>query len=131
MGIRDILLKDKTLKTAANKAKKVKFLAFATFFDADLQINLLLSSLELNDKYFTGDHMGWLSFLKHSSVKNYRKEFLDEISEKNAATALNEPIATHNTALKVKKMVESTKIKDDNSNIVVWMMPQKDYLGME
>jgi len=127
MALKELLVKDDTLKGKEFKVLKLKFLAFATQFDEDLKANLELSSLDLNDKYQTQDHMGWRRFLKQATVSTYRNDFLMEIAENKANSRLGEDIGKTTDALNVKKMVDSKKVKDDNSDIVVWLMPQKNY----
>ena len=105
------------------------YTSYAGFFEEDLSNNLYLTSIELNDKYNTENPSSWQRFLRHPVVKKYKQQFIDERAESVADTFINKGELKPNEALKLKTNIEKNRKGDDNSNLVVFFLPQKDYLG--
>ncbi|NCC68206.1 MAG: hypothetical protein EOM14_08450 [Clostridia bacterium] len=112
---------------AADDERKAQFLSYATLYDTDLMANLRLTSVELDNKYVTGDPASWLEFLRHPIVKRYVDSYLEETAEKKAALVLSEDAGKPRDALSIQKSIQDKRKGDDNSNIVVFFMPQKKY----
>lgn len=123
MALKEIIANDKSLSYDDKKL----YVDYATAFDKDLDVNLELTSIELNEKYGSDDIVNWRKFLKLPGVRNYINDFLDEIAEKQARKTLKNDLEHTRDALKVKESIEASYKGVDNSNIVVWFMPQKDY----
>jgi hypothetical protein len=64
-------------------------------------------------------------------VKKYIDTFLDELAEKKAQIVLSQDAGKTRDALNVAKSIQDKNKGDDNSNIVVFFMPQKKYVGGE
>lgn len=119
------LKEDKNL--AKNKNKKMNFISLATMFLDDFRNNLELTSLDLDDKYTTGDPDGWRSFLSYPPVKSYINDFTREVIDKQASNVLQQSPANQRDAVATKKLLAESEEQTDNSHIVVVFMPQKDY----
>lgn len=124
LELRQIILEDKTLK----KEDKEIFLSYATLYESDLKNNLDLDSIDLNEKYATGNPRSWQRFLQHPSVKKYIEGFLDERAAKAADRRLSDEGMKTHEALKVKAALDAKGSGMDNSNIVVMFLPQKEYV---
>lgn len=120
-----MIFDDKNLQE--DKEKRLKYISFANLFSDDLMENLNLTSLELDDKYFTSDPIAWRDFLKYPPVAKFVDGFLTEKAERVAMKTLGEGSGKASDALKVKQMVDSKRNENDNSNIVVVFLPQKEY----
>lgn len=127
MALKDIITEDRSLDE--NKDQKYEFISYAQMFDADLENNLELTSIQLNEKYATDNVSGWRKFLKHNTVRKYVNDFLDEIAEKSAQKRLKDDVDKTSDALKVKAMIDSKTEVNENNRFVVWFVPQKDYLS--
>lgn len=126
----DLLLRlqeDKEL--AKDKEQKMLFLSYANQYDSDLLNNLKLTSLELDAKYNTMNPSSWLRFVKYPIVKKYIDGYLDESSEKAAQTILAGDAGKPRDALRIKQDIYEKRKGQDNSNIVVLFMPQRNYVG--
>ena len=121
----DIIKNDGSLRE--DPERKMLYLSYAGNFIDDLSVNLDLTSIELNEKYLTENAVSWRNFLRHPSVEDYINGFKDERLEKEAMKTLSGEGAKPADALKVKDMLNKTRKKTDNSNIVVVFMPQKEY----
>lgn len=128
MALRGLVEKDASLNQ--DKKLRMKYLTYADYFDQDLNENLELTSIELDEKYKTEDVTGWRKFLKNNTVRNYVNDFLDEISEKQARKTLSGQVEHARDAIKLKESIDANYKGDDNSNIVVWFLPQKSYGGL-
>lgn len=124
LELRQILIDDKSLK----KEDKDMFLSYATMYEIDLKDNLDLDSIDLNEKYATGNPRSWQRFLQHPSVKKYIDGFLDERAAKVADKRLSDTGMKTHEALKVKAAIDAKGSGLDNSNIVVMFLPQKEYV---
>lgn len=127
MALKDIISEDRSLDE--NKDQKYEFISYAQMFDADLENNLELTSIQINEKYATDNVSGWRKFLKHNTVRKYVNDFLDEIAEKSAQKRLKDDVDKTSDALKVKAMIDSKTEVNENNRFVVWFVPQKDYLS--
>ena len=86
-----------------------------------------LTSLELDEKLHTNQPSLWQRFLNHTSVKNFIDNYLYEDMDKRTMTALGSgSFKEANKALKVKEVIDKKKRKDDNTNIIVMLLPQKE-----
>jgi hypothetical protein len=121
----EILKKDQLLNE--NSEKKILFAGYATLFDSELEENLHLTSIELNAKYNTANPSSWRLFLRHPLVKNYIDGFLSEKAEKTADMALGAADFKPKDAMAVKEQMSLKNKGEDNSNILVVFLPQKDY----
>ena len=127
MALEDIIVNDNSLKKDGEREKRIEFISLAKLFDEDLASNIELTSIELDDKYESDNLSGWQRFLQHSPVKKYINGFMDEKAYKLAGKTLRESVDKASDALKIKQAIEAKDKGEDNSNIVVWFMPQKDY----
>jgi hypothetical protein len=123
-GLVDIVQNDGSL-TAGEKAT---FSSLANLFEQDFKENLRLTSLELDDKLSTKSPSLWQQFLSHNSVKNFIDNYIYEEVEKKAMNAIGEGITDSNKALKAKDAVDKKKKREDNTNIIVMLLPEKDEL---
>ena len=99
----------------------------ASFYESDFLKNLSRDSIDLSEKYSDIQPQEWLTFLTHPSIKKFIDGFLNERAEKQAMKALGEGQMKAGDALKIKADIDSKKDRVDNSNIVVWFLPQKQY----
>lgn len=114
-----------------DKDKKMLYKSYAVMFSEDLIANLDLTSIELDEKYATGNPVSWRKFLNHPSVKKFIDGFLNERAEKAAMKQIGEGSTKATDALKIKEMVDSKQDKEDNSQMVVVFLPQKRYKNYE
>ena len=121
----DVIDDDEDLKE--NQEKYLLFMSYANLFeDETFQENLYLTSIELNNKYMTVNPNSWRRFLNHNGIRTYIKGFKDELAERRADITLKNPTKTRE-ALMVKDKIEESKDVEDNSNWVVFFLPQKTY----
>lgn len=123
-GLFDLLSEDKNLTGDS----KMLYLSLATFFEQDFTENLYLTSVELDSKYGTNTPTAWRKFLSLTTVKNFLEDFRDEDMEVASNRALTGTPLKASEALKLKKKLDEKKNVEDNSNIVVMLMPQKKYI---
>lgn len=124
-ALSEILRRDEQLMEDSERRKL--FFGYATLFDSDLEDNLHLTSIELNSKYNTNNPSLWRIFLRHPLVKAYIDGFLSERAEKTADMALGVAEFKPKEALAVKEQMSLKNKGEDNSNILVVFLPQKDY----
>lgn len=112
-------------KVIAKKDRPV-FSAMAVKFEEDLFENIDLTSMELYNKYreITESPGLWQKFLKHKPVQDYIQSFADEKAQKSASLSM-QGLMKPNEAVKVAEFISKKEIKEDNSHIVVMLMPQK------
>jgi hypothetical protein len=123
----NLIMADKQLKDDPDRRQL--YITYAGLFSSELVENIDLTSLELDDKYKTGNPSSWQKFLKHNVVKRFIDGFVDERSERNANKAIGVDVKTSD-ALKIKEQLEKKNNADDNSNIVVMFLPQKEYFDV-
>lgn len=127
-SLADVIRNDKSLRDNTNTPE---FLSLANLFELDgqFQPNLYLTSVELEEKYSDSGttRVGWNNFLKYPSVKKYLDSFREENLETKANKQLEESTLSAKDALNIKKEMDAKRKVDDNSNIVVIFLPQKDF----
>ena len=116
---------------AKDSEMKTMFMSYARMFDAELNDNLKLTSVELDAKYKSMNPSTWLKFLRHPIVKRYVDNFLEETAEKKAALVLSEDAGKPRDALSIQKRIEDKNKGNDNGNIIVYFMPQKRYVEFD
>ena len=111
-----------------SREDKMAFVSLAKLFEEnDFKENLQLTSLELDEKLHTNQPSLWQKFLNHTSVKNFIDDYLYEDMDKRTMSALGSgSFKEANKALKVKEVIDKKKRKDDNTNIIVMLLPQKE-----
>lgn len=124
-GLEEIVEGDGSLKKVPKKQALYK--SYANLYSQDLIDNLELTSIELDEKYATNNPVSWRKFLNHTSVRNFIDSFLLEKAEKKSMQTISAGSDKASEALKIKEMTDKKRKGEDNSNIVVFFMPQKDY----
>ena len=127
LQLNSIINTDMELGEKENEQLKMQFLAMANLFERDFLKNISRDSIELSEKYPEIKPQEWLTFLTYPPIKKFIDSFLNEKAEKQALKALGEGQMKAADALKVKADIDAKKDRVDNSNIVVWFLPQKDY----
>jgi hypothetical protein len=125
--IAEIINSDVGFAKSETPEKKMQFLAMASLYEQDFLKNITLDSLELSTKYPEITPAEWLDFLVFPPIKKYLDGFLNERAEKQAMKALGEGNLKASDALKIKADIDNKKERVDNSNIVIFFLPQKDY----
>lgn len=125
--LNSIINNDAELNEKENSDVKMQFLAMANLFEREFLKNITRDSIELSEKHPEIKPEEWLSFLTYPPIKKFIDGFLTEKAEKQALKALGEGQMKPSDALKVKADIDSKKERVDNSNIVVWFLPQKTY----
>lgn len=121
-----LLTNDKQLNE--DKALLKLFLTLAGFFDSDLQLNLNRTSFELDDAYHTRNPHDWLKFKQYPTVRNYIQKYLDEEQLAAARRAIsNGGIDKTKDAISLQSIVEGKQKADQNTHIIVFLMPQVNY----
>lgn len=122
----DIIHEDKLLKGK----KKTLFSTMAVEFEANLFENIDKTSMELfaDYRHVTESPSDWQKFLRHKPVEDYIRSFRDEKIAKAATESMTKGMRA-SEAVKVSEHLEKHKVKEDNSNIVVMLMPQKSSWG--
>ena len=123
-----LLLSDKQLKEEPEKRQL--YLTYAGLFMSDLNNNLDATSLELDDRYTTRNPSSWQKFLKYPVVKKFIDGFIDERSERTANKTIGTSEMKTRDALKVKEQADLRQKGEDNSNIIVMFLPQKEYIDL-
>jgi len=121
-GLIDIVKKDGSLK----KEDKLAFLSLAKLYENNFKENLSKTSLELDEDYETDSPALWRKFLAHTSVTNLIEDYQYEVMGKKAMDVLGEGMKDSNKALKVKEAIDSKNKKENNSNIIVMLLPHKE-----
>ena len=125
--LNSIIVNDTELSEKENEQIKMQFIAMANLFEQEFLKNISRDSIELSEKYPEIKPEEWLSFLTYPPIKKFIDGFLNEKAEKQALKALGEGQMKPSDALKIKADIDSKKERVDNSNIVVWFLPQKTY----
>jgi hypothetical protein len=113
-----------------DEEKRQLYITYAGLFTSDLSENLYLTSIELDEKYGTKNANSWLRFLKLISVRSFIDGFVLEKQKQVANKATVEGTINTGQAIKLREQIDKKDIVDDNSNIVVMFLPQKDYLDI-
>jgi len=127
LQLNSIIANDVELNERDNSELKMKFLAMTTLYEMDFLKNITRDSIELSEKHPEIKPEEWLTFLTYPPIKRFIDGFLNEKAEKQALKALGEGQMKAGDALKIKADIDSKKERLDNSNIVVWFLPQKNY----
>lgn len=125
--LNSIINSDAELGERENQSVKMQFLAMASLFEQEFLKNITRDSIELSEKHPEIKPEEWLSFLTYPPIKKFIDGFLNEKAEKQAMKALGEGQMKPSDALKVKADIDAKKDRLDNSNIVVFFLPQKQY----
>lgn len=123
----DLLLEDVQLKKDIEKRQL--YVTYAGLYASELSENLDLTSLDLDEKYKTNNPHSWQKFLRFPVIKKFVDGFIDERSERLANKSIGENIKTSD-ALKIKEQIDNKNKGDDNANITVMFLPQKDYFEL-
>ncbi len=109
-----------------NKTNRPIFSAMAVKFEEDLFENIDLTSMELFTKYreITESPSLWQRFLNHKPIREYIQGFLNEKARKAANMSMVNPMKASD-AVKVSEHLAKNEIVEDNTSIVVMLMPQK------
>jgi hypothetical protein len=113
-----------------DEEKRQLYITYAGLFTSDLSENLYLTSIELDEKYGTKNANSWLRFLKLISVRSFIDGFVLEKQKQVANKATVEGTINTGQAIKLREQIDKKDVGDDNSNIVVMFLPQKDYLDI-
>jgi len=122
-GLLEIIENDGSLK----QEEKKLFRSLAKLFQEDFKENLKKTSIELDEKFQTNIPSEWRKFLNHTSIKNFLDGYIYEDMEKKAIDAMggDNGFKESNKALKVKQVIDEKRKGEDNSNIVVMLLPRK------
>ena len=120
------LMADKGLQEDTVRMRTMTTLA--NLFDKDLKVNLGLNAFELDEKYDTYSPHDWLEFKNLPAVRRYIEQYLNDMQ----AVKANEKLATAeiNTtrdALSLQATIDEKKKADQNTNVIIFLMPQKEY----
>lgn len=122
-----ILYKDKQLNE--DKPRLQLFLSLAKMFDSDLKNNLKRTSFDLDEIYATSNHRSWLEFKNYPPVHKYIAQYLDEEQLSLARNALDKSSITKvKDAVDIQNQIEGKQAKEQNTNVIVFFMPQKEYV---
>ena len=127
LQLNSIINSDTELNERENAELKMKFLAMSTLFETEFLKNITRDSIELSERFPEIKPEEWLTFLTYPPIKKFIDGFLTEKAEKQALKALGESQMKASDALKVKADIDAKKDRVDNSNIVVFFLPQKEY----
>lgn len=109
-----------------SKENRPIFSAMAIKFEEDLFENIDLTSMELFIKYreLTESASLWQKFLQHKPIKEYIQGFVNEKAKKAANSAMVNTMKASD-AVRVADYISKNEVVEDNSNIVVMLLPQK------
>lgn len=125
-----ILLSDKQL--TADKSRLQLFLTLANFFEEDLRNNLMSTSFELDDKYRTYNVSAWVDFKDFPPVRNYVEKFIREMQYSEAVkTTVRDGMSRTKDAMDMQKNIEAARDSENNQNIIVFLLPQKNYTKVD
>lgn len=120
------LTNDNKLKEDSQKLQL--YMTLANFYEEDLKNNLFLTSFELDDKYATYNYYAWSEFKQYPLVRNYTENFLHEMNLAEAQKTINFGGVTRTSdAMALQEMVEGKRMADKNTNVIVFLMPQRNY----
>lgn len=124
LSLKYIITNDESLRKTPDKYMLFKNLA--AIYEKDLKENLERTSFDLYEEYtdLVDTPAAWADFLQYKPVKDFIQRFFNEKAEQVANKQLANVDMKASDAIKVKQHVEANKIKVDNSNIVVMLLPQ-------
>lgn len=105
-------------------AIRFEYITLAQSFVEDFRGNLMLTSIDLNEKYPFGIDV-WQEFLSHPPVKKYTSSFVNEIITRNTETALATGVGVRD-AIGVKKAMNDAGNESKNENFIVFRLPDKE-----
>lgn len=121
-----ILSEDRNLKDDPSKLRTM--LALARLFDSDLKANLNLHAFDLDDKYDTFSPQDWLEFKNYGAVVRYINNYIMDMQAIEAQKKItSDGIRNTRDAITLQDSVEEKRKKDQNTNVIIFFMPQKDY----
>lgn len=121
-----ILSEDRQLKEDPPKLRSM--LAFARMFDSDLKENLNLHAFDLDDKYETLSPQEWLAFKNYPAVVRYITDYITDMQGAEAQRRISEGgLNTTKDALALQEMVEDRRKRDQNTNVIIFLMPQRNF----
>lgn len=121
-----VLSEDRQLKEDPPKLRTM--LAFARMFDSDLRENLNLHAFDLDDKYETLSPQEWLSFKNYPAVVRYIADYITDMQGAEAQRRISEGgLNTTKDALALQEMVEDKRRRDQNTNVIIFLMPQRNF----
>lgn len=122
----NILSEDRQL--LEDREKLQVMLALARLFDSDLKENLNMSAFELDEKYETHSPQEWLQFKNYPAVARYINDYITDIHGAEAQKRLAEGgLSTAKDALALQEIVDDKRKRDQNTNVIIFLMPQKNY----
>lgn len=121
-----ILSEDRQLKEDPPKLRSM--LALARMFDSDLRENLNLHAFDLDDKYETLSPQEWLAFKNYPAVVRYITDYITDMQGAEAQRRISEGgLNTTKDALALQEMVEDRRKRDQNTNVIIFLMPQRNF----
>ncbi len=121
-----IITSDKAL--AEDQTKLHKFLSLATYYEEDLQDNIFLTSFDLDKKYNTMDINLWNEFKSHTPIRRYTERFIQELQMVEAQKhVVRSGISRATDAIKVQEVIEGKREADKNTDVLVFLIPQRNY----
>ena len=120
---------DKLVEIVKNDVKlehsvRFEYITLAKSFVEDFKNNLMLTSIDLNDKYPFGIDV-WKEFLNYPAVKKYNEAFVDEIISRNTDASLISGEGIRD-AVAVKKVLSDKGKEAKNENFIVFRLPDKE-----
>lgn len=103
-------------------------ITLSNMFDRDLKANLSLNAFELDEKYDTYSPHDWLEFKNLPAVRRYIEQYLTDMQAVKANEKLaTSEIGTTRDALSLQATIDEKKKADQNTNVIIFLMPQKEY----
>lgn len=119
-------------KLSENPVMLQLYLSLATHYESDLQENIFLTSFELDSKYNTMDVNLWNEFKTYPSVRNYSEKFIQEIQMAEAQKHVaRSGVSKVTDAIKVQEIIEGKREADKNTDVIVFLIPQRSYMVEE
>lgn len=125
-ALAEILSNDKQL--SEDKPRLQLFLTLANMFDEDLKNNIFSSSFDLDDKYSTLNVNAWVEFKRYPVVEGYVRKFVEEFQKTEALkTMRRDGITKISDAINVQEIIEGKQKADKDTQVLVFLLPQKAY----
>lgn len=127
--VKKLKQEDKLVEIVKNDEKldpstRFEYITLAKAFVEDFKSNLMLTSIDLNDKYPFGIDV-WQEFLGHPPIKKYNEAFVNEIISRNTDAALASGEGVRD-AVAVKKALNDVGKEAKNENFIVFRLPDKE-----
>lgn len=103
---------------------RMEYITLAKEFLTDFKANLMLTSIELDDKYGFGIDV-WKDFLLQPSIRKYNEGFLSEMVGRQVDQALAKGEGTRD-AIGVKRELDRQSGATSNEMFVVFRLPDKE-----